>query len=202
MSKLPTTVKNQKQLLLLTALLLLALTGVALASGGEGAHHADGGTLLKDFLYRCLSFAVVVGLLAYFTAKPIRNALFGRREGIEKALADAKAAQEDSEAKFAEYNRKLAAATEEIEEIYASIKREGEQEREKILANARETAKKIEEDAKKSADREIANAKLKLQREASALAIQLAEELLKKNFTSQDQSRLVDEYVRKVGELH
>jgi len=192
---------NKKLVSIVAGILLVGVGTAALASSGEG-HHVDSGVLLKDFLYRCFNFAVTFGLLAYFISKPIRNGLAGRREGIERALAEAKVAQEQAEAKFAEYDDKLTKAAAEIDDIYAAIKREGEVEREKILANAREMALKIEDEAKKSAVLEIANARTQLQREASAMAIRIAEELLRKNFTSQDQNRLVDEYMQKVGELH
>lgn len=193
---------NKKLVTLVAGLLLVAFAATAIASGGEGAAHADSGVLLKDFLYRLFNFAVTFGLLAYFVTKPIRKALAGRREGIEKALEEACVAQQKSEAKFAEYDGKLAKASEEIDQIYAAIKHEGELEREKILANAREMALKIEDEAKKSASREIANARIQLRREATAMAIAIAEDILKKNFTNQDQSRLVDEYMQKVGELN
>lgn len=186
---------------LLAAALVLGMTGIALASGGEG-HHADSGVLLKDFLYRCFNFAVTFGLLAYFVTKPLRNGMAGRRETIEKSLAEAKQAKQDAEARFAEYDRKLAKASGEIDAIYAEIRREGELEREKILANAHEMAEKIKAEAKKSAAQEVARARADLQREASRMAIAIAEDLLAKNFTPQDQDRLVSEYMQKVGELH
>jgi F-type H+-transporting ATPase subunit b len=186
---------------ILAGFLMVATAAAALAAGGEG-HHVDSGVLLKDFLYRCFNFAVTFGLLAYFVTKPIRKGLAGRKEGIEKALGEAKAAQDRAEAKFAEYDDKLTKASAEIDDIYAAIKREGEMERERILANAREMAHKIEDEAKKSAALEIAKARVELQREASDMALKLAEELLKKNFNSNDQNRLVDEYMKKVGELH
>lgn len=186
---------------ILAGILVVATAATALAAGGEG-HHVDSGVLLKDFLYRCFNFAVAFGLLAYFVTKPIRKGLTGRKEGIEKALGEAKATQEKAEAKFAEYDEKLTKASAEIDDIYAAIKREGELERERILANAREMALKIEDEAKKSAALEIAKARVELQREASDIALKLAEELLKKNFNSNDQNRLVDEYMKKVGELH
>jgi F-type H+-transporting ATPase subunit b len=184
------------------ATLLLAVAASAMAAGGEGGHHADSGVLLSDFLYRCLNFAVTFGLLGYFITKPIRKGLAGRREGIEKALEEARTSQQEAEAKFAEYDDKLTKASAEIDAIYEAIKREGELERKKILENANEMAQKIEEEAKKSAAREITNARAMLRREATAMAISIAEDILKKNFTSQDQNRLVDEYMQKVGELH
>jgi len=182
-------------------LLLTGLTAAAFASGGEG-HHVDSGVLLKDFLWRCLSFGVTLGLVVYFVRKPIRKGLAGRREGIEKALRDAEAAKAEAEAKFAEYDRKLSKASAEIEEIQNDIRREGEVERERTLASAREMAEKIKQEAEKSAANEIAKARAELRQEAARMAIAIAEDLLKKNVTGEDQSRLVSEYMQKVGDLH
>jgi len=185
---------------LITIFLLLVTCGWAAASGGEG--HADSGVLLKDFLYRVLNFAVVVGILWYFLRKPLKNGLAGRSKDIEKTLAEAKKAKEEAEAKFAEYDRKLTQATEEIAEISAAIRRDGELEKQKIIENARILAEKIEKDAEAAADIEVAKAKEQLQKEAVQLAVALAEDLLKKNFTKEDDARLIDEYLKKVGELH
>lgn len=180
-------------------LLFVFMSGVAMAAGGE---HADSGVILKDFLWRCLNFALMVGLLAYLLTKPIKRGLAGRREGIEKALAEAKQAKEAAEAKFAEYDLKLDRATEEINEISEAIRREGELEKAKIIESAKQMAIKIEQDAEKAAALEVAKARAELQREAVQLAVELAEELLKKNFTKEDDARLIDEYMKKVGELH
>ena len=46
----------RKETIIATATLLLTgLASIALASSGGGEHHVDGGALLKDFLWRCLS---------------------------------------------------------------------------------------------------------------------------------------------------
>ena len=184
---------------LLTSLLVMLLTGAAFAAGGG---HADSGVLLKDFLWRVLNFSCVVAILVYFLRKPLKKGLTGRTEEIEKALAEAKKAKEEAEAKFAEYDRKLDQATEEIAEISAAIRREGELEKQKIIENAKQLAGKIEQDAEKAAELEVAKARRELQQEATALAVSLAESMLKKNFTKDDDARLIDEYMQKVGELH
>jgi F-type H+-transporting ATPase subunit b len=181
--------------------MVLALTMSALASSGE-AHHADSGVLLKDFLYRLFSFAITFGLLAYFLAKPIRLGLSGRREGIEKTLRQAEDARKEAEAKFAEYDSKLARAAGEIEQIYGEIRREGELERQKIVANAQEMAAKIRQEAERTAANEIAKARTELRQEAAQMAVRIAEDILRQKVTAQDQDRLVDEYMQKVGELH
>jgi F-type H+-transporting ATPase subunit b len=186
--------------ILLPLALMIFMSGLVYASGGEG--HADSGVLLKDFLYRVFNFAIVVGILVYFLAKPLKKGMAGRREEIAAALAESEQVKLAAEAKFAEYDQKLAAASAEIAEISSAIKREGELEKEKIIASARETATKIEQEAEKAAALEIAKARKELQTEAVRLAVELAEELLKTNFTSEDDTRLIDEYMQKVGELH
>ncbi len=191
---------RQIKAVLLSVLLLGLLSGISFASGGE--HEVASGVLLKDFLYRLFNFVIVVAILVYFLAKPIKKGLAGRREEIEKSLAEAQRIKEEAEAKFAEYDLKLARATEEIAEISDSIRREGELEKIKIIESARLMAVKIEQDAENAAGLEVAKARTELQREAVQLAIGIAEELLKKNFTKDDDTRLIDEYLQKVGELH
>ena len=191
------------QVSLLKSLLLAGLVlapAVAMAAGGGG--HADSGVILKDFLYRCLNFALMVGLLAYFVTKPIRKGLKDRSAEIEKTLADAQAAKEAAEAKHREYSEKLAKATEEIAVISDSIRREGELEREKILTAAKELAVKIEQEADSKATSVVAKARIELREEAASLAVKLAEDMLKMQVSADDQKRLVDEYMQKVGELH
>ena len=103
---------------------------------------------------------------------------------------------------YLEYSEKLTKATEEIENITASIRHDGEVEREKILAAAKEMAVKIEQEADSKASSVVANARKELREEAARLAVDLAEDLLKKQVSADDQKRLVDEYMQKMGELH
>jgi F-type H+-transporting ATPase subunit b len=144
----------------------------------------------------------MAGLLAYFVTKPIRKGLKGRTEEIEKTLADAESAKAAAEAKHAEYSEKLAKATEEIAGITEAIRREGELERDKIIAAAKDMADKIEREADNKAAGVVAKARTELREEASRLAVELAEDLLKKQVSADDQKRLVEEYMQKMGELH
>ena len=184
---------------LLLGIVILAPVA-AFAAGGDG--HADSGAVLKDFIYRCFNFALMAGLLAYFVTKPIRKGLKGRTEEIEKTLADAEAAKAAAEAKHKEYSEKLAKATEEIAGITEAIRREGELERDKIIAAAKEMADKIEREADNKAAGVVAKARIELREEASRLAVELAEDMLKKQVSADDQKRLVEEYMQKMGELH
>lgn len=191
---------NQASLILLVLCAFLLLLPAAVLAAGGG--HADSGVLIKDFLYRIFNFTLMVGLLVYFVAKPMRNGLRARREAIEKMLADAQEARDAAEAKHREYSDKLARATEEIAQIRVAIKREGEMERDRILLSARELATKIEQEAENKAAGVVTKARVELREEAARLAVKLAAEFLQKQVNASDQQRLVDEYMQKVGELH
>jgi F-type H+-transporting ATPase subunit b len=193
-------VKKYSIACLVAGSLIGVCAGVAVAAGD--AHHADSGVLLKDFLYRVLNFSLLVAGLAYFVAKPLKNALTNRREGIEQELREAREAAEYAEKRFAEYDAKLTRAEEEIGQIKADIKHEAELEKKRIIENAEKMAAKIKEDSGKTAENEIEKARLALRQEAAELAVELAGDLLKKNFNREDQARLVEEYKLKVGELH
>jgi len=185
----------------IVALLMVLATALPVIAAAKGGH-ADSGAVLTDFIWRCFNFLIMVGILVYFVRKPIKNALVGRREEIVKSLSEAEQAQADAEAKFREYDEKLNKAEAEIVIIAADLKREGELERERIIAQARESAEKIRNEAEKTAGFEIEKARAELKGEATRLAVELAETLLKKNFNAKDESRLLDEYMKKVGELH
>lgn len=197
MSRQKGMIVNGKLILLMCGLVLLP--SLVLAAGGGPV---DSGAVLKDFIYRCINFALMVGLLAYFVTRPIRRGLKERRERVAKELADANAAKAAAEERFNEYSAKIAKASDEISRLAEEIKREGELERDRILTAAREQAAKIEKEAEAKAAGLLARARAELRGEASRLAVELAEEMLKKSVTADDQKRLVDEYMQKVGELH
>ena len=60
---------------------------------------------------------------------------------------------------------------------------------------------KIEQEAENKASSVVAKARTELREEAAKLAVELAEDMLIKQVSADDQKRLVDEYMQKVGEL-
>jgi F-type H+-transporting ATPase subunit b len=185
-------------------LILAGLSAAGFASeGAAGAHHPDSGAVMKDFAWRVLNFAMLAALVIWGMKKAnVKALLANRRAVIEKALNEAVEARDAAEKKYAEYSEKLSKATKEIDEIYAAIKKEGQLEKERIIAEAKESAEKIREQAEQAASREVLKARSELRAEAARLAVQLAEENLRQKVGNDDQNRLVGEYLTKVVELH
>lgn len=195
--------KHLNRLNLVTASLFF-LGIVLVASSGlaaETAHHVDTAAQLKDFLYRLLNFALLAGILFWAAKKAdIKGLLAARREEVAKVLHAAEEAREEAERKLAEYTEKLEKANREIDDIQAAIKQEGEAEKARIIAEAKDAAERIRKQAELSANQEIQQARMRLQAETARLAVKLAQSALKQSVTQDDQDRFVDEYLKKVVE--
>lgn len=176
--------------------LMLALAGVACAS--SDGHGADSGALLKDFLYRCLNFAIVFGALAYVLTKPLRKGLGERRAQLIETLEKANNARELAEAKVAEYERKLGDSDREIAELLAQAKEANNRERANALAEAQVVADTVRKEARQCADREIERARRELRAETAQMAISMAEERLRQQITNEDHARLVSENLQQM----
>jgi F-type H+-transporting ATPase subunit b len=185
----------------IAAIVLAASAGFA-SEGGEGAHHVDKGAQLKDLGWRVLNFAVLLGILGYAVKKAdVKGSLAARQAQIEKDLRDAQEGRAAAEAKLAEYRSRLEQATKEIDELQAAIIREGEQEKERIIAEARSAARKIAAQAAQSAEQETVKARAELRAEAARLAVEIATGKLAGAIQKADHDRFVGEYLDKVVQI-
>jgi F-type H+-transporting ATPase subunit b len=182
--------------------IVLGLSAVGFAAE-EGAHHIDSGAQMKDFAWRCLDFAALAAIAIWAIKKAdVKGTLAARRNGIEVALKEAVEAKEQAEKKFKEYTERLDQANKEIEQISLNMKHEGELEKERIIAEARQAAARIQAQAESAAAQEVLKAKSELRAEAAKLAVEIAEQKIVKNIAKGDQDKLVGEYISKVVTLH
>jgi F-type H+-transporting ATPase subunit b len=165
------------------------------ASGGGGG---DEGPNWFGFTWRVVNFLILIGVLYWLLADKIKSFLSARREGIRTALAEAVTAREEAEQKFREYAAKLDKATGEIDEIKQMIQVQGLTEKERIIEDARNTAKKMKEDTQARMEQEFNKASRELRIEAVRLSTEMAEELLRKNIRANDHEALVTDYIEKV----
>jgi len=172
------------------------------SEGGDGAHHPDSGAQMKDFMWRLLNFAVLIGILWYAVKKAdVKGALAARQVSIEKSLKDAEAGRDAAEAKLREYSGKLDQASKEIDELHAAIIREGELEKGRIIAEANSAAEKIIAQAALSAEQETVKARSELRAEAARLAVEIATGKLTGAINKNDHDRFVGEYLDKVVQI-
>lgn len=176
----------------LAMILIMFLLLPAFAHAAEEGEKIGVGAVL---IYKLINF-IVMAVIAYIVwKKALKGLLTKRGEGIKKALEDAKAAKEAADTKAAEYRQKLALLEKRIEELHLELKAEGETEKARILSEAEEAVNKIKEQAKFASDQELKKAKMEIKKEVADIAVALAEEIIRKELTSEDQEKLIKGYL-------
>jgi F-type H+-transporting ATPase subunit b len=188
------------------AIMVLVIAGTLFVSsgsvfgaseGGHGESQASKGWVKTDTL-RVMNFAVLAIALFFLLRKPVAQALSGRIKEIQDQLNELEAKKKEAEKSLVEYDKKLSQLEKESETIIAGYKRQGEEAKARILKEAESAAVKLEDQAKHTIEHEFKIAKLKLQEDILEEALKKAEEIVKGSITSDDQDRLVDEYLDKV----
>lgn len=150
-------------------------------------------------IWQTFVFLLLVLLLARFAWKPILSSLKEREESIKNALETAEQARAEM-ARIQSDNEKLF--------------KEAREERDKILKEAREVSNRMRDeaqaDAKKAADKIIDDARAAIQIEKQAalkdvrvqvamFSLQIAEQLMKKNLSSDKaQKELVEGFIKEL----
>ena len=175
--------------------LSFASYAVASSAGEEGGH----GSLFKDYMWKIINFAILIIILFKFAKKPLQNFLQKRTELIEKTLNEAREAKEAATKALKEVEERLKVKDSEIEAIMSAAKKSGEHERDSIIKESARLKEKILEQAKTNIDFELKHAKEVLKAEAVELAMELAEKKLKDKLTKDEQEKLLEDSLMKIG---
>ncbi|MEN8199769.1 MAG: ATP synthase F0 subunit B [Thermodesulfobacteriota bacterium] len=171
------------------------------ADAHGGGHGADSlsPAKLKDLGFRVMNFIVLLIILVKFGAKPIANGLGARRQQIRDEIEDLEAKKVQAEQDYKQFSAKLESVEKDVDTIVEKAVAQAEVEKARIL----EAAEKSADDIKRSAEMAIANevtaAKRDLKVSATEQAAVMAEELIVKNLTADDQVKIIEDYLDKVG---
>lgn len=167
---------------------------LAAAAGGEGLF----GSALGGFLAHLINFTILLFILVKYVGPHLRDYLATRRQALERALAEAAALKADAKARAREYEARLARVEAEIARVREEYRADAEAERARLLAEAERAAERLRRQAEVTAEQELAKARAALREEAARLATDLAEQMLRRELTPADQSRLVQEFVTRL----
>jgi len=147
-------------------------------------------------LWAWANFVMLAGGLGYLAAKHGGPWFVSRSQAIRRGIADAEEVRAKAEARAAEVDRKLAGLETEIASLRADAHREQASEAERIRQQAEADLARLKEHA----SNEIAAAgkagRLELKRYAAQLAIDLAEQKIRRQLTPELQASLVDSFAR------
>jgi F-type H+-transporting ATPase subunit b len=140
---------------------------------------------------RTVNLIIFLVVLYFLVRKPTREFFRQRYTEIRASLERAAREKETAAARLAEIDTRLNRLDAEIADIRTQAEREAAAERERIETQARQEAEKL----RAMAQREIESAKnsalAELQQFTATQAVELAEKIIRRELTAEDDARLV-----------
>ncbi len=164
----------------------------------HGVHPHVTSKQLRNLLWWTVNFIALVFILVKYGRKPMADMFRARREAIENEYRELEEKRAEAEARYQEYEKKLAKLEEEARAIMEAFIEQGKKEKERIIQEAYETAERIKQQAEFYVQQELEKARESLQREVAELSVKLAEQIIRGKITADDQRRLVQEFIERV----
>lgn len=172
------------------------------AEGEHGGGHGEGSlspAKLKDLFWRVLNFIALMIILVKFGAKPIASALGGRQATVKNELEDLETRRDEAEKQYRDFESKLATVEKDIDSIVEKAVAQAEVEKAKIIEKAEQAVDDMKRQAEQSIQNEIVEARRDLKNYVADQATVIAEDLIVKNLTPDDQVKIIENYLDKVG---
>lgn len=169
--------------------------GVAQEAAEE--HHEEG---ILPTIARLFNFALLVGVLGYFLKSPIAGYLAGRGTQIRQDLVTAAEMRAAATAQLAEIENKLKTLPAELDALKARGAEDVKAERARIAAAAAAERERLVDQTRREIEMRLRIARRELTEHAASLAIQIAEQRLRRTITADDNARLVDRYAAQLRE--
>jgi F-type H+-transporting ATPase subunit b len=178
--------------------LLVAFPSLA-SEGAKGEEQPGIINLNMTLLVQMVNFLILIVLLQRFLYKPLTQFLATRADGIKRSLEEAKAAREAAAKAQQEYEARIAATRREAAALRESAVREVEEERQRLLKVSRDEAARLLTEAKAQIEQEVKRAKAELRAEVVGFSLGVAERLIGRSLTTEDDRRLAEQVVQQIG---
>jgi len=190
--------KRSLQIIFFVLTLVVTMCGVVWASSGGDGHGGVHNAWLKIDTWKILNFGILAVAGFFLARKPVVQFFSSRAKSIKDEINELELKKIDAEKQLSEYQTKFKNLDQESKYIVEDYIKQGEEARLRIIGEAEVQAQKLEDMAKRNIQQEFKSAKAKLQQEIVEKAMEKAEKFIKTSITSDDQDKLVDEYLKKV----
>jgi F0F1-type ATP synthase membrane subunit b/b' len=183
----------------LAAAALLATPAVLWAAEeGHEAAAAHGNPWL-DLLWKAINLAVLVAIIYWAARRPIAKGLANLAKTTRDSFLATRKSAEEADAALVEQKRKITALAQDLARMVAEARADVEREKQRAQAEAQAHAAKVAEAIQQQIEQEVAKARTALRAELAAQTVKLAEELIRKQVSPEEQKRLVNEYLQQLG---
>ncbi len=152
-------------------------------------------------LWQLIAFSLLVFGLYKLLYKPVLRMLDERAERIRKGMEDAAKAREMAERAQEEFEKRIAEARKEGQEIVAQATQMSEKLRQEILAQARAEAERMIAKERERLTQEREQALSELRAQVADLSIMVAQKIVGVSLDEAAQRKLIADFLREAGDL-
>lgn len=151
-------------------------------------------------LFMLCNLVLVFLVFKKFLFKPVQKMIDDRQKEIDDLYADGEAKRLAAEQLHAGYEAQLSAARAESQQILREAHASAQQQREEILREAKQDASALKEKAQADVALEKKKALNEAKDEIAAMALEIAGKVVGKELKAEDQSALVEDFIRSMGD--
>jgi F-type H+-transporting ATPase subunit b len=152
-----------------------------------------------ETLGRWINLSILFGIIFYFVRKPVGAYYRERQEGITRSIREAAEAREEARRKLAAAEQRLQGIETELSRIRQDAEQEAQLERRRILDQTRLEADRLMESARREIDGMTLSARKQIREYAAQLAVQLAEEKIRREMKAKDEERVINRFLAELG---
>jgi F-type H+-transporting ATPase subunit b len=153
-----------------------------------------------SLIARLVNFGILVGVLVYFLKSPVVSYLVTRGAQIRQELVTASEMRTAAAAQLAEIQKRMATLPGELDALRTQGAADVKSEQARIAEAATHERERLLAQTRREIDTRLRIAKRELTEHAAALAVQVAEQRIKREITLDDQVRLIDRYASQLRE--
>lgn len=157
------------------------------------------GVNFKEILFAFINFLLLVFILWKLLYKPITEMLDKRKQIIQDSLHDAEKARNIAEKQKESYDRQIANAYAEAQDIINDAKNKASLQADEIIDDAKKKAEEIKVQAALSIEKERAKAMNEMKTEIANLASLAAAQILEREVSKSNNDEIVNSIIDSAG---
>jgi len=158
------------------------------------------GVAWGNVAYQLVIFLILLLLLRKFAFGPLMGIMKKREEYISNEILSAEKSNAEAKKLAEEQRELLKQSRQEIQVMMDNARKSAEDKKEEIIIAARSEAERLKESAKLEIVQEKEQAMTALRQQVASLSVLIASKVIEKELSEQDQEKLIQDYIKEVGD--
>lgn len=153
-----------------------------------------------DIIFQLAMFLILLALLRKYAFGPVMNIMKQREEHIANEIGSAELSNQEAKKLVEEQRDLLKQARIESQSLVENAKKIGEKQKEEIVLAGRAESERIKQAAMQEITQEKEQAITALREQVASLSVMIASKVIEKELNEKEQEKLIDDYIKEVGE--